>query len=46
MKEKTNKQKKNKLLIGTENRLVIIKGEGGWRLGKMDKGGQLYGDGW
>lgn len=27
-----------------ENRLVVTRGERGWREGKMGKGGQLYGD--
>lgn len=26
----------------TENRLVVIRGEGGWRMGKTGEGGQLY----
>ena len=43
--KKKNKQNKNKL-IETENRAVVIRAEGGWRVGEMDEGGQLYGDGW
>ena len=37
---------KNKL-IGTEIRLVAIRGEGGWEEGKIsEEGGQLYDEGW
>ena len=38
-----NKQNKNKHI---ENRLVVTRGETGWRKGQMGKGGQLYGDRW
>ena len=37
--------KQNKF-IATENRLVIIRGEGSRRVGEMGKGVQLYGVGW
>lgn len=36
---------KNKL-IEADNRLVVTRGKGGWREGKMGKRGQLYGDRW
>ena len=47
-KNKTSEQTKlNKnRLIETDNRLVVIRGEGGWREGEMGKRGQLYDDRW
>ena len=32
--------------VNTENRVVVTRGEGAEVEGKMDKGDQLYGDGW
>lgn len=39
------KQNKNKLK-DTENRLVVTRGEGGWRVGKMSEGAEVNGDRW
>ena len=36
----TNKTKQN---IDRENRLLVVRGEGGWGLGEMDKGGNCGG---
>lgn len=40
-----SKQNKNKL-TDVENRLVVIRGKGGWREGGMGEEGQLDGNGW
>ena len=32
--------------MDTENRLVVTKREVGWRMRKVEEGGQLYGNGW
>ena len=39
----TNEQTKLNKNIGTENRLVVTKGEGGWGVGKMGEGGDFPG---
>lgn len=41
-----SKQNKTKTNVHTEKRLVVTRGEKGWRLGKMGEGEQLCGDGW
>lgn len=41
--KQTNKQNN---VIDTENILVVPRGQGGGEVGKMGRGGQLYGDRW
>lgn len=42
----SRKEKKKKNLIDIENTLVVTKREVGWRMRKVEEGGQLYGNGW
>lgn len=51
--KKERKEKRKEHFVGLSiflqnlsSRLVVIRGEGVWGESKMDKGGQLYGDGW
>lgn len=39
-------QTKEKDLIGTETRLMVPRGEGGWEEGEMGEEDQLHGEGW
>lgn len=43
-KNKTNKQS-NTGFLAAETRLMVTRAEGGWKVGEMGEGGQLYGDG-
>lgn len=45
-KKEANKQKQNKNLIDTGNRLVVTKGEGIWGENEMVKRSQIYGGRW
>ena len=41
IKQKAEQTKHNKIrLIGTENRLMIVRGQGGWGMGAIGEGNQ------
>lgn len=45
LKNKMSKENKT-ILKGTKNRLVVMRGEGGWQVEGKGKNSQLYSDGW